>query len=118
MPVQLSSPAVTPASESASYPHAWFPRILIEAPDPNRDAEVHVDIVPFRELDKGGKELMPNCWRRMHLERLFADSEFDENQVAAVAEILAGATVAQKLGLAQVVMYAALEAKGKELGVI
>jgi hypothetical protein len=118
MPVQLSSPAVTPASESASYPHAWFPRILIEAPDPNRDAEVHVEIAPFRELEKGVKELMPNCRRRMHLERLFEASEFDQKQVEAVLQVLAGATVAQKLALAQVVMYAALEAKGKELGVL
>jgi len=118
MPVQLSSPAVPPASQEASYPHAWFPRILIEAPDPNRDAEVHVEIVPFRDLEKGGKELMPNCRRRMHLERLFAESDFDEKQVEAVSQVLAGATVAQKLGLAQVVIYAALEAKGKEMEVL
>ena len=118
MPVELSSPAVTPASEKASYPHAWFPLILIEAPDPNRDAEVHVEIAPFRVLEKGAKELMPNTRRRLHLERLFEASEFDEKQVQAVSQVLAGATVAQKLGLAQVVMYAALEAKGKELGVI
>ncbi len=118
MPVELSRPAVTPASEQVSYPHAWFPRILIEAPDPNRDAEVHVDVVPFRVMDKGGKELMPNTRRRMHLEKLFDVSEFDEKQVEAVTQILAGATVAQKLGLVQVVMYAALEAKGKEQGVI
>jgi hypothetical protein len=118
MPVQLSNPAVTPASEQASYPHAWFPRILIEAPDPNRDAEAHVDVVPFRVLENGQKELMPNCRRRMHLERLFAASEFDEKQVEAVSQILANATVAQKLALAQVAMYAALEAKGKEMGVL
>ena len=118
MPVELSKPAVTPASEQVSYPHAWFPRILIEAPNPNRDAEVHVDVVPFRVLEKGGKELMPNCRRRLHLGKLFETSEFDEKQIAAVTEILTGTTVAQKLGLAQVVMYAALEAKGKEEGVI
>ena len=118
MAVDLSNPAITPASEEATYPHAWFPRVLIEAPDPNRDAEVHVEVVPFRVLDSGVKELMPNCRRRMHLEKLFETSEFDEKQIAAVTEILAAATVAQKLGLAQVVMYAALEAKGKAEGVI
>jgi len=118
MPVEFGKPVVTPACESACYPHAWFPRIVIEAPDPNRDAEVHVEIAPFRELEKGVKELMPNCRRRMHLERLFAESDFDEKQVEAVSQVLAGATVAQKLGLAQVVIYAALEAKGKEMEVL
>lgn len=118
MPVELTTPTVTPASESATYPHAWFPRIQIDAPDPNRDAEVHVDIVPFRVLDNGVKELMPNTGFRMHLERLFEASEFSPKQVNAVSQILAGATAAQKLGLAQVVMFAALEAKGKELGII
>ena len=118
MPIELTNPAVVPASEPATYPNAWFPRIEIDAPDPNRDAEVHVEIVPFRVLDKGAKELMPNTRLQMHLERLFEVSEFDPKQVDAVSQILAGATVAQKLGLAQVVMFAALEAKGKELGVI
>ncbi len=118
MPVDLTTPAVTPASEPATYPHAWFPRILIEAPDPNRDAEVHVDIVPFRELEKGGMELMANTRLRMHVEKLFEASEFDPKQVEAVSQVLADATVAQKLGLAQVVMYAALEAKGKDMGVL
>jgi len=61
---------------------------------------------------------MPNNRLHMHLERLFEASEFDPKQLDAVSQILADATVAQKLGLAQVVMYAALEAKGKELGVI
>ena len=118
MPVELTNPATVPASDSAVYPHAWFPRIEIDAPDPNQDAEVHVEIVPFRVLEGGGKELMPNTRLRMHLERLFELSEFAPQQIAAVSQLLAGATVAQKLGLAQVVMFAALEAKGKELGVI
>ena len=118
MPVELTTPVMVPASEPATYPHAWFPRIQIDAPDPNGDAEVHVEIVPFRVLENGGKELMPNTRLRMHLERLFEQSEFDQGQIAAVSQVLAGATVAQKLGLAQVVMFAALEAKGKELGVI
>jgi hypothetical protein len=118
MPIELTTPAVTPASQEASYPHAWFPSIQIDASDPNRDAEVHVDIVPFRILDDGTKELMPNTRRHMHLERLFELSAFDPQQIAAVSQVLAGATVAQKLGLAQVVLFAALEAKGKELGVI
>ena len=118
MPVELTKPAVIPASEPATYPHAWFPRIQIDAPDPNQDAEVHVEIVPFRVLKDGSKELMPNTRLQMHLERLFELSEFDQGQIAAISKILAGASVAQKLGLAQVVMYAALEAKGQELGVI
>ena len=118
MPVKLTTPAVIPASEPATYPHAWFPRIQIDAPDPNQDAEVHVDIVPFRVLEGGAKELMPNTRLRMHLERLFEQSEFDQGQIAGVSKILVDASVAQKLGLAQVVMFAALEAKGKELGVI
>ena len=118
MPVELTNPAVVPASEPATYSHAWFPRIQIDAPDPNQDAEVHVDIVPFRVLEGGNKELMPNTRLQMHLENLFEASEFDPKQVNAASQILAGATVAQKLGLAQVVMFAALEAKGKELGVI
>jgi hypothetical protein len=118
MPVELTNPAVVPASESATYSHAWFPRIEIDAPDPNGEAEVHADIVPFRVLSDGTKELMPNTRLQMHLERLFEASEFDPQQVAAVLQILTVATVAQKLGLAQAVMYAALEAKGKELGVI
>ena len=118
MPVELTKPAVVPASEPATYSHAWFPRIEIDAPDPNRDAEVHVDIVPFRVLKDGSKELMPNTRLQMHMERLFEASEFDPKQVDAMSQILATATVAQKLGLAQVVMFAALEAKGKELGVI
>ena len=118
MPVELTKPAAVPASEPATYSHAWFPRIEIDAPDPNGDAEVHVDIVPFRVLKDGSKELMPNTRLQMHLEKLFEASEFDPKQVDAVSQVLAGATVAQKLGLAQVVMYAALEAKGKELGVI
>ena len=118
MPIELTNPAVIPASEPATYSHAWFPRIQIDAPDPNQDAEVHVDIVPFRVLDKGTKELMPNTRLQMHLERLFEVSEFDPRQITAISQVLAGATVAQKLGMAQVVMFAALEAKGKELGVI
>ena len=118
MPVELTKPAVTPASESVTYNHAWFPRIEIDAPDPNGDAEVHVEIVPFRVLENGTKELMPNTRLQMHLERLFEASEFEPKQVDAISQILASATVTQKLGLAQVVMYAALEAKGKELGVI
>ena len=118
MPVELTTPAVVPASEPVTYGHAWFPRIQIEAPDPNRDAEVHVDIVPFRVLDNGFKELMPNTLLHMHLERLFELSEFNPEQIAAVSQVLAGASVAQKLALAQLVMFAALEAKGKELGVI
>ena len=118
MPIELTNPAVVPASESATYPHAWFPRIEIDAPDPNGDAEVHVEIVPFRILENGSKELMPNTRLQMHLERLFELSEFDQEQIAAVLQVLGSATVAQKLGLAQVVMFAALEAKGKELGVI
>lgn len=118
MPVELTNPAVTPASDPVTYGHAWFPRIRIDAPDPNKDAEVHVEISPFRVLDNGTKELMPGGTQRMHLERLFGASEFNGQQIDAVSQVLAGATVAQKLGLAQVVMYAALEAKGKELGVI
>lgn len=118
MPVELTKPAVVPASEPATYSHAWFPRIEIDAPDPNRDAEVHVDVVPFRVLEKGAKELMPNTRLQIHLEKLFEVSDFDPRQIAAVSQVLSTATVAQKLGLTQVVMYAALEAKGKELGVI
>jgi hypothetical protein len=118
MPVELSSPAVTPPSQQVSYPHAWFQRIAILALDPNRDAEVQVEVVPFRQLEQGGRELMPNARRQMHVEKLFEASEFDPTQVGALSQILAGATVAQKLGLAQVAMYAALEAKGKEMGVI
>ena len=118
MSVELTNPAVVPASESATYSHAWFPRIEIDATDPNGEAEVHVEIVPFRILENGSKELMPNTRLQMHLERLFEVSEFDQEQIAAISKILTGATVAQKLALAQVVMFAALEAKGKELGVI
>jgi len=118
MAVELTTPATTPASEAVTYPQAWFPRIVIDAPDPNGEAEVHVEIVPFRVLENGDKELMPNTCLQMHLERLFEQSEFDQEQIAAVSAILASATVAQKLGLAQAVMYTALEAKGKELGVI
>lgn len=118
MPVGLSKPAVTSASQEVSYPHAWFPRIEIAAPDPNADAEVHIEVVPFRVLEQGIRELMPGARRRVHIERLFESSQFDQKQIDAVSEILAGATTAQKLALAQVVMYAALEAKGKELGVI
>ena len=118
MPVELTNPAVVPANEPATYPHAWFPRIEIDAPDPNRDAEVHVEIAPFRVLKDGSKELMANTRLHMHLEGLFEASEFDPKQVDAISQILADTTVAQKLALAQVVMFAALEAKGKELGVI
>jgi hypothetical protein len=118
MPVELTKPAVTPKSDEVSYTHAWFPRIQIDAPDPNAEAEVHVDVVPFRVLANGERELMPNTRRRIHVERLFESSEYDEKQITAISEILAGATTAQKLGLAQVVMYAALEARGREAGVI
>jgi hypothetical protein len=63
MPVELTKPAVTPKSEEVSHTHAWFPRIQIDAPDPNADAEVHVDVVPFRLREKGDGELMPNTRR-------------------------------------------------------
>jgi hypothetical protein len=118
MPVELTKAAVTPKTEEVRYTHAWFPRILIDAPDPNADAEVHVEVVPFRVLEGGVRELMPNTRRRIHVERLFEASQFDQKQIEAVSQILATATTAQKLALAQVVMYAALEAMGKELGVI
>jgi hypothetical protein len=69
-------------------------------------------------LESGVKELMPNTRYLMHIERLFEASEYNADQITAVSQILATASTAQKLALAQVVMYAALEAKGKELGVI
>ena len=53
MPIELTQAAVTPRSDAVSYPHAWFPRITIDAPDPNGEAEVHVEIVPFRVLEHG-----------------------------------------------------------------
>ena len=118
MPIELTQAAVTPRSDAVSYPHAWFPRIAIDAADPNGEAEVHVEIVPFRVLEHGERELMPGATRRVHIEQLFESSVFTPKQIDAVSEILAGATTAEKLALAQVVMYAALEAKGKELGVI
>lgn len=118
MAVELTTPAVIPASEATTYPHAWFPRIQIDAPNPNQDAEVHVDIVPFRVLDSGVKELMPNTCLHMHLDRLFDASSFNALQVTALQRLLAAATPAEKLALAQVAMYAALEAKGRQLGVI
>lgn len=118
MPIELTKPIEVPAAEAVSYPNLWFTQVIITARNPNADATVDARATPYRVLPDGAKELLSGESRlRLYLDGLFAASEFNPQQVAALGKMLAEATTAQKLGLAQLAMFAALEAKGKELEV-
>jgi hypothetical protein len=113
MPVELTTPVVTPALSEALYPYIWFSMIEIQAVDPNQDADVHVVGHPFRILDDGSRELHKGTPIHISINGLFANSEYDPTILGTVGAALAEATLPQLLGTAQYVLFKALDAKLK-----
>jgi hypothetical protein len=113
MPVSLAAPVTTPAAEAATYPYVWFTQIHVQSADPAKDAQVLVRALPY----DGAGHVLEGSPLRLHVGALFAASQYDAEQIAALNQILSAATTAQKLALAQTAIYAALEAKGREMGV-
>jgi hypothetical protein len=117
MAVTLTTPIEIPPQQAETFDKVWFTHLMVSARDCNGDANVDVEMRPYRTVNNVN-EFAPVDPIRMHMEGLFTQSEFNPTQIASVSEVLAAATVPQLLGLAQVVLYAALEAKGKEMGKI
>jgi hypothetical protein len=117
------------------YPNWWFSRITICADDPNADAAAYIDCIPYRVKEDGTNELQypPNMAsagaagaacdaKQVTVSGLFAASDFSsvdaQAVLGAVGVALATATPAIKLAAAQMVLYAAIDAVGKDMGAL
>ena len=111
MPVEFTTPVVVPAVAEKTFQYVWFTHISIYAQNPVQPASVTVSAVPY----DGAATILPQPIE-MKIDDLFAASEYDPTQVGALETLLASCSTKQIMGLAQVVIYAALQAYGKDIG--
>ena len=60
----------------------------------------------------------PDPTKRLIIRNLFQNSEYPPGLIMAIMGLLADASPAQKLGVAQAVMFDAIDAEGKRQGLI
>lgn len=107
--VQISAqaPSVVPATSEIVYDKLWLKSLMINAPDPARDAVVRAMLVPCRDVTVDGvpsKEIMPGAQEiPIIINNLFAKGETDADFAAAINAIL---VQLKKIGVEQGVIAA------------
>jgi len=84
---------IIPATDEKIYDKYWMTQISILSPDPTKDSTVVVQLVPARDVDVGGgqivKELMPDASPVTIVERnLFAKAATDEDLANSIVSVL------------------------------